>query len=240
MCVGTQACMHTHTRTRVLWELLAILKWSNLLELSSRSSGEILTLLFSICWEETFHFWVWLSEKADSSLTEKPAFWINTDSLIQKAVKSPLVWWIQLQRWVMSWKITLHRPVKAPLHDQTQHYMSWQQPMVASYPLTNFFRPSEVLACVTQVTIVSLSSLWEWLICKPSEVFLEPFQLWSPQTMTTMTWAMWELWPTGDRRCPAEPLHPRWEMLVWGCCVGCWGRCSAPRCNNTRPGLRPL
>lgn len=179
VCVGIQA--RTHTRTPCLGICVQLhneaASWSWAL---LTSSGKIRTLPFPICWEETFHFWVWLSEKADSSCTEELVFWINTDLLIQKAVKSPLVWWIQLQHWVMSWKITLHRPVKAPLHDQTQHYTSWQQSVVGSYPLTNIFKPSQLLAHIIQVTIVSLNPLWEWFICKPLEALLEPFQLWSP------------------------------------------------------------
>lgn len=201
-----------HTRTHVPWEL-QYHKWSNLLDLSSGSSGEILTLLFSICWEETFHSWAWLSEKTDSSRTKKPAFWINTDLLIQKATKPPLIWQIHLQCWAMSWKITLHRPVKAPLHDQTQRYKSWQQSMVESYPLTNFFKPSQLLVCVIQVTIVTLSPLWEWLVCKPLGMLLEPLQLWSPNNdnhdpgyVATVV--------RGVKMCQAQPLHPGQKMLA--------------------------
>jgi len=147
------ACTHAHSQSQ-----REATSWSCAL-----SPGEVLTLLFSSCWEETFHFCAWRSEKTDSSPAEKPAFWINTDSFIQKAVKSPSVWWLQLQCWVMSWKITLHRPVKALLRDQTQHYTSWQQPVLESYPVTSFCKPSRLLACTVQATFVSQGPIWEWL-----------------------------------------------------------------------------
>lgn len=193
--VGGHTGRHTHTQRHACLGICLqchneATSWSWAL---LRSSGEILTLPFPICWEETFHFWVWLSEKADSSCTGEPAFWINTDLLIQKAAKSPLVWWIQLQHWVMSWKITLHRPVKAPLHDQTQHYTSWQQSVVGSYPLTNFFKLSQLLAHIIQVTIVSLNPFWEWFY---------------PWTIGRASWAfsalistLWQLWPGLCGKC---------------------------------------
>ena len=94
-------------------------------------------------------------------------------------------------------------------------------------------------ACVIQVTIVSLSPLWEWLICKPSEALLEPFQLWSPHDHNH---DLGYVDTVAHRRqdMPSAACPSRARDAGLGRCVGCQGGCSAHHCNNTWSGLRPL